>query len=183
MNIPNLTIMAPKNGKELEQMLSFALTINGPVAIRYPRGLAYQGLSDKNEPIVLGKSEWIAKENGIALLAYGNMVKNAEEVRRKLKEEGRAVSLINMRFAAPMDMECIDEISQNHSIIVTLEENVENGGIGQVISGYICKKGLPLKQINVSVPNQFVEHGDVKQLYQSLDMDADSIVERIKNLK
>lgn len=183
MNIPNLTIMAPKNGKELEKMLQFALTINGPVAIRYPRGLAYQGLSDKNEPIVLGKSEWIEKESGIALLAYGNMVKTAEEVRSKLKEEGRTVSLINMRFAAPMDMECIDEISQNHNIVVTLEENVENGGIGQVVSGYICKKGLPLKQINVSVPNQFVEHGDVKQLYQYLGIDADSIVERIKNLK
>lgn len=183
MNIPNLTIMAPKNGNELEKMLQFALTINGPVAIRYPRGLAYQGLSDKNESIVLGKSEWIEKESGIALLAYGNMVKTAEEVRRKLKEEGRTVSLINMRFAAPMDMECIDEIAQNHSIIVTLEENVENGGIGQVVSGYICKKGLPLKQMNVSVPNQFVEHGDVKQLYQYLDIDADSIVERIKNLK
>lgn len=183
MNIPNLTIMAPKNGNELEKMLQFALTINGPVAIRYPRGLAYQGLSDKNEPIVLGKSEWIEKESGIALLAYGNMVKTAEEVRRKLKEEGRTVSLINMRFAAPMDMACIDEIAQNHSIIVTLEENVENGGIGQVVSGYICKKGLPLKQMNVSVPNQFVEHGDVKQLYQYLDIDADSIVERIKNLK
>ena len=183
MNIPNLTIMAPKNGRELEKMLQFALTINGPVAIRYPRGLAYEGLSDKNEPIVLGKSEWIEKESGIALLAYGNMVKTAEEVRRKLKEEGRTVSLINMRFAAPMDMECIDEISQNHSIVVTLEENVENGGIGQVVSGYICKKGLPLKQMNVSVPNQFVEHGDVKQLYQYLDIDADSIVERIKNLK
>lgn len=183
MNIPNLTIMAPKNSKELQEMLRFAFTLDGPVAIRYPRGTAYEGLQDKCEPIVLGKSEWIMKESKIALFAYGNMVKIAEGIREKLKEEGKSVSLINMRFAAPMDMECIDEIAKNHDIIVTLEENVENGGIGQVVSGYICKKGLSLKQINVSVPNQFVEHGDVKRLYQHIGMDEDTIIERIRNLE
>lgn len=183
MNIPNLTIMAPKNAKELQEMFRFAFTVNGPVAIRYPRGTAYEGLQDKSEPIVLGRSEWITKEDGIALFAYGNMVKTAEAVRRKLKEEGKNVSLINMRFAAPMDTECIDEIAKNHNIIVTLEENVENGGIGQVVSAYICEKGLPLKQINVSIPNKFIEHGDVKRLYRHIGLDEDSIVERIRNLE
>ncbi len=183
MNIPNLTIMAPKNARELKEMLQFAFTINGPVAIRYPRGYAYQGFKEKQEPIVFGKSEWIERGNEIALFAYGNMVNTAEEVRKKLKELGKNASLINIRFASPLDTKCIDEIAKEHKLIVTLEENVENGGIGQVVSGYICKKGLLLKQINVSIPNQFVEHGDVKQLYTHIGLDKDSIIERIQSLQ
>ncbi len=113
-SIPNMSIFAPKNKYELADILKYSVHYDGPLAIRYPRGEAYDGLKEFRQPIVYGKSEIIYKEKDIALLAAGSMVKVAEEVRKQLKEKGYRVSLVNARFVKPLDEACIEELCQTH---------------------------------------------------------------------
>ncbi len=121
-SIPNMHIMAPKNKWELSDMLKFAVGFDGPIALRYPRGEAYDGLRDFRKPIVYGKSEWIYEEEDIALLAVGSMVKTAEQVRRKLKEIGYSCSLVNARFVKPVDTGILQELAGEHKLFVRSEE-------------------------------------------------------------
>ncbi len=121
--MPNMTVMAPKNKWELADMVRYAVEYNGPVAIRYPRGQAFEGLGEYRPAIEYGKSEWIYEEEDICLLAVGSMVKTALEVREKLIAEGRKVSLINARFVKPIDEEAVKKACKGHKLIVTMEEN------------------------------------------------------------
>ena len=116
-NIPNMTIMAPKNKWELSDMIKYAVDFPTPIAVRYPRGEAYDGLREYRSPISLGKSEWIYRESEIALFAIGSMVKVAEQVRHSLKEQGYSCSLINARFAKPLDEDTPREITNNHKLM------------------------------------------------------------------
>ena len=177
--IPNMHICAPKNKWELSDMLKFAVRFDGPVAIRYPRGTAYAGLKEHRASIELGKAEWIYKEWEIALFAVGSMVKTAETVREELKRQGRAVSLINVRFVKPIDEEAIREACKDHVLIVTMEENVASGGYGEKVLDYMNREGLQNQFLNVSIPDAYVEHGNVELLKQEIGIDADSIIERI----
>ncbi|MCX4321180.1 MAG: 1-deoxy-D-xylulose-5-phosphate synthase, partial [Lachnospiraceae bacterium] len=136
MQMPNLMVMAPKNVWEMEEMLHFAMQQNTPAAIRYPRGKAYEGLERNREPIVSGKGEWIVKGKEVALLAIGSMVETAMEVRELLKREGFAVSVVNARFAKPLDEEMLWEIARTHSVIVTLEEGIQRGGFGEAVAAW-----------------------------------------------
>lgn len=191
-HIPNLTVMAPKNGVELKQMLIFAYEQNGPVAIRYPRGKAYEGLADHNEPIVYGKSEIIfqsntegkkknANKNRILLLAAGSMVETGVEIRDILTQEGREVTLVNIRFIAPMDTELLTDMAASHGIWVTLEENIKHGGYGEGVAAYLFEKNLRnIRLLNLALPNQFIEQGDVSVLKDKLGFDAVSLTDRIK---
>lgn len=111
-SIPNMHIMAPKNKWELSDMLKFAVGFDGPLALRYPRGEAYDGLKEFRSPIVYGKSELLYEEEDIAILAVGSMVKTAEQVRRKLKEIGYSCTLVNARFVKPVDTDIITELSK-----------------------------------------------------------------------
>lgn len=178
-NIPNLTIMAPKNAKELSEMLRFAVELGEPVALRYPRGTAYQGLEEYQEPLVKGKSELIILGEKVAIFAVGSMVKHGEKVVELLKEQGVNATLVNVRFVKPMDEEMLKQLANNHSLFVTMEENVENGGYGQSVSSYICQRQLKVKHINISIKDQFVEHGKVYELYQRLGLDPQSVFEKI----
>lgn len=177
-NIPGLTIMAPKNKDEFVKMLRFSMNFQGPSAVRYPRGKAYEGLSEFDQPVVSGKSEILYKERDIALLAVGSMNETAVSVREALKEKGHQVSLINVRFIKPMDTSMLDGLLKEHRVIVTLEENVRIGGFGQMTSDYLAgQDGITI--INVSAPDGFIEHGDGDVLKESLGLDCDSITERI----
>ncbi len=178
-SIPNLTICAPKNKWELSDMLKFALKLSEPIAIRYPRGEAYDGLEDFRSPIEKGRAEWIYREDEIVLVALGNMVAIAEKVREILKAEGKHVSLINARFAKPIDEEIILEACRYHSLLVTMEENVESGGFGERVLSYMNREGLSTDFLNISIPDTFVTHGNVNLLRKELHMDAESIAERI----
>ncbi len=180
--IPNMNIFAPKNGKELESVLKFAHTFNGPLAIRYPRGEAYEGLSEFNEPIEYGKSEILYLEKDIALLAAGTMVEVADEVRKRLKEIGYNVSLINARFLRPIDEECINKLAETHEYIVTMEENVLNGGFGSKVLQFVNVQDLPVKVINIAIPNVYIEHGNVNLLKKEARIDADSVYNRLINI-
>ena len=179
-SIPGLTVMAPKNRWELSDMLRFAIRFDGPIAVRYPRGEAYDGLREFRAPIETGRSEMIYEESQIALFALGSMMSIAEKVRDVLKEQGYSVTLVNARFAAPLDEACIRKLADTHELIVTMEENVASGGLGEHVAAFVCKEQLPVQLLAVSVPDQFVEHGSVGELYEMLGLDAASVAERIK---
>lgn len=176
--IPNMTIMAPKNKWELSDMMKFAVKFTGPIAVRYPRGEAYAGLKEYRAPIVYGKSEWIYKESQIALVALGSMVKTAEIVRGRLKEQGYACSLINARFAKPLDEELLVGLPEEHSLIVTLEENVENGGFGEHVVRFFNAVKRNIRVLNIAIPDEYVEHGNVAILHREVGIDADTVTER-----
>ena len=178
-NIPNMTIMAPKNKWELSDMLKFAMKYEHPIAVRYPRGLAYDGLKDYRAPIELGKSETIYEGSQVALLALGSMVAAGQKVVSLLKENGINASLINARFAMPFDKECIQELCAKHKLLVTMEENVQSGGFGEHVSAYIKENKIDIDVMTIAIPNAYVEHGNVDRLKQIVGIDAETIVSRI----
>ena len=177
--IPNMTVCAPKNKYELYDMLYFAYQYHGPIAIRYPRGSAYEGFKNMRSPIEYGKSELMFEGEKIALVAVGSMVQTAVQVREKLLDKGISATVVNARFVCPLDTECLDRLSRDHQWIVTMEENVLKGGFGEACGDYLLAKHEDVRLIHVGVPDVYVEHGGVDQLKKTLHMDADSIVERI----
>ena len=181
--IPNMHVMAPKNKWELSDMMKFAVDFQAPIAVRYPRGTAYAGLKEFREPIVLGKAEWIYEESEIALFAVGSMVKTAESVRNLLKQAGHRVSLVNGRFIKPIDEDAVRKAAQHHKLIVTMEENVANGGYGEKILEclYGSEKKTECRCICVTLPDAYIEHGNVELLKKEIGLDAESIAERILN--
>ncbi len=180
--IPNMTVFAPKNADELREGMDFLLRLGGPCAIRYPRGKAYEGLSGFRQKIELGKAEMLYEEKDIALLCLGTMVSTGEHLREKLKADGRKVSLVNLRFAKPLDLEMLDRVAGKHKWIVTMEENVINGGIGVQIADYIQNKYKNIKIMHVGIEDKYVEHGDVSLLRKDLGLDSDSVYRRLKGL-
>lgn len=179
-SIPNMHVCAPKNKWELADMLKYAVVFGGPIAIRYPRGEAYDGLKEYREPIACGKAEWIYRERGIALFAVGSMVKTAQEVREKLKAEGLQVSLINARFVKPIDAKAVREACLEHTLIVTMEENVAAGGYGEKVLKLINEEGLAADCLQMALPDEYIEHGNVEKLKSEIGMDADSISQVVR---
>lgn len=178
--MPNMTLMAPKNKWELSDMMKFAIKQNGPVAIRYPRGEAYDGLEDKREPIEMGKSELLYQGSEIALLAVGSMVKVAQEVYNNLRAKGQKVTLVNMRFVKPLDTQRLDELAKDHELFVTLEENVKNGGFGEKVLDYFGEQTEGPKVRIVAIEDQFVPHGSVTDLMRQQRMDSASVTSRVE---
>lgn len=178
--MPNMTLMAPKNKWELSDMMKFAIKQNGPVAIRYPRGEAYDGLEDKREPIEMGKSELLYQGSEIALLAVGSMVKVAQEVYNNLRAKGQKVTLVNMRFVKPLDTQRLDELAKDHELFVTLEENVKNGGFGEKVLDYFGEQTESPKVRIVAIEDQFVPHGSVTDLMRQQRMDSASVTSRVE---
>lgn len=178
--IPNMTVMAPKNLWELSDMLKFAVAYDGPIAIRYPRGTAYDGLKEFRAPVELGKSEVLAEGSKVAFLAVGKMVEVAEQARQLLKERYQIeATFINVRFVKPLDEAMLQQAASHHECVVTLEDNVYQGGFGQQATSWFYDHDLFPKMVHVAVPDQFVEHGSVEQLYRKLGMDAERVVEKI----
>ncbi len=178
-SIPNMTVMAPKNKWELSDMLKFAVAYDAPIALRYPRGEAYDGLQEFRAPVEYGRSEIIYEEADIALLAVGSMVKVAEKVRDILKNTGYNCTLVNVRFVKPIDEELLEEIAGSHRLAVTLEENVRSGGFGDHVLEYADDRELPLHVLNVALPDEYVEHGNVALLYKEVGFDPEQIAMRI----
>ena len=181
-SIPNMHIMAPKNKWELSDMLKFAVAFQGPIALRYPRGEAYDELREYREPIQFGKAEWIYHERGIALVAVGSMVKTALAVREALTRKGFACSVINARFVKPVDTEILDETARDHRLIVTMEENVASGGFGEKVRSYLDKTHPEKKLLAIHIPDEYVEHGNVEILRREVGIDAETIGDRILEL-
>ena len=181
-SIPNMTVMAPKNGSELSEMLEFALlNFNSPIAIRYPRGQAYDGLEEHNAPIRYGKAEMIIEESDIALVAAGNMLITALAVRDKLKEKGYNITVVNERFIKPVDTDMLDRLSESHRLIVTMEENVLSGGFGEAVCQYYDDTCNDIDVLNIALPDDYVEHGNVDILRRESGVDRDSIIAKVLN--
>lgn len=175
-SIPHMTVMAPKNAHELLMMMEFAMKYPLPLSIRYPRGVAYQGLSDFHSPIEYGKAEMLFKGEKIALLAAGSMVSTAEHIRDKALKRGYDLTLVNARFVKPIDTDMLDLLSRDHEVIVTLEENVKQGGFGIQVEAYIHENHPDIKVVTITLPDKYVEHGDVTKLREGLRIDSESIM-------
>jgi len=178
-SIPNMHIMAPKNKWELSDMMKFAVDFGAPIAVRYPRGQAYDGLEEHRASVEFGKAEWIHREKEIALFAVGSMVKTGEEVYTALKEAGHQVSLINGRFIKPIDEEAVLEACRDHKLIVVMEENVASGGYGEKVLECLVQNHENIEFMHVHIPDAYVEHGNVDLLKKEIGIDAGSITERI----
>lgn len=177
--LPNMCVMAPKNKWELADMLKYAIQYNGPIALRYPRGEAYDGLQEFRAPVVYGKSERLYDECGLALVAVGSMVKTALQVREMLKEVGYSCTIVNARFVKPLDEAMLDDLAKDHTLVVTMEENVKNGGFGEKVLEYYNETGADLQVLQVALPDDYIEHGNVEVLKQEACIDAESVFKRI----
>jgi 1-deoxy-D-xylulose-5-phosphate synthase len=160
-------------------MLKFAVEFDGPIALRYPRGEAYDGMKEFRAPIQYGKSEVLYEEEDIALLAVGSMVKTAGEVRQQLKEIGYSCTLINGRFIKPIDTDVVAELSKEHRLLVTMEENVRSGGYGEKVRDFVQEQRLPVDVLTIALPDEYVEHGNVALLHEEVGIDAGSVVKKI----
>lgn len=179
--MPNMVVMAPKNKWELSDMVKFAFKYDGPIAIRYPRGEAYSKYKEFRAPISLGKCEEIFKGDKVLLFAIGTMFKNAIEVGKLMKEDIGQPTVVNARFAKPLDEEYLIEAAKTYKCIVTMEDNVSTGGMGERVNNILYKNGFKGEIINISLPDEFVEHGSVGELQKSLGMDPESIYDKIKD--
>ena len=174
-SVPGMTVMAPKNGQELRDMLRFALKLGRPAAIRYPRGAAFNGLGEFRAPMEIGKAERLYEEGGILLLAVGSMVKTALKVREMLAAQGMKCSIVNARFVQPMDTELLREAVGEYSLIVTMEENVHSGGFGEHVAAWYAEQDIDAELLQIAIPDAFVPHGSPAQLCQLTGIDAESM--------
>lgn len=182
-SIPNMTVLAPKNLWELQKDLEYAVKEHeGPIAVRYPRGEAYQGLKEYDAPIVYGKGEILVQGSEIALLAAGSMVSTAEHVRDKLLAQGYDCTLVNGRFIKPVDFVLVDELAKAHRLIVTMEENVLQGGYGLQITAYVHQHYPDVQVLNIALPDAYVEHGNVSILREMLEIDSDCIIRKMMEI-
>ena len=177
--IPNMTILSPKNRWEMADMVRFCADFQYPVALRYPRGAAYEGLSAFRTPIVYGKSEILYEEEDIAVIFVGHMADLAVQVRDRLKEIGYHCSLINARFVKPLDTEMLEALTKDHRLFVTIEENVLSGGFGEQVLHYVSRAKLDVGVRCIGIPDDYVEHGNVDLLRREVGLDAETIVKQI----
>jgi 1-deoxy-D-xylulose-5-phosphate synthase len=178
--IPNLTILAPRDTTELREMSKWMAGYDdGPTAVRYPRGSSDDRLPEIRTPIALGKAEVLREGKDVTLAAVGSMVGVAWEVATRLAEEGIEATVINARFAKPIDYPTIGNSVRHTGRLVTLEENVRMGGFGQQV---VDQLGAEAPFEIVALPDEFVEHGSQSIIRAGAGLDADSVIQRVRNL-
>lgn len=181
--VPNLTIMAPKNFKELEEMLKFAINLQKPVVIRYPRGKESELKIEKQEEIELGKAEILKEGTDISIVAIGKMVSKALKVAKALEKQEKSVEVINMRFLNPLDEKTILQSIQKTKRIVTIEDNILEGALSSKIEKIIVEKSLlQVKFLALGWPKKFIQHGKVDELEKLYGLDDESIIKKIEEL-
>jgi len=182
-HIPSLVVMAPKDAAELKAMAFFALSVGGPVAIRYPRGEAPDlGIGEGAVlPIELGKSERLRGDGDteVELIAIGKMAGIALEAAALLKKEGVAAGVVNARFAAPLDLEAVISAAMRGAAVVTLEDNILSGGFGESISAALAENGTSAQILNIGWPNEYVPHGSIEELMALYRLDAGGVAARV----
>ena len=175
--VPNMTIMAPKDFKEFEQMIDFAVNFNGPILIRYPRGGEGNLKLKCNEKIVLGESELLKEGSDVTIIAIGKMVEKAVEVADEFSKIGVNAEIINARFLKPFDENKIIESIEKTKNVITIEDGFIKGGLATTVNELIAKNGI----IDVNIKNcgyddEFVKQGSVQELEQINGLDCNSIV-------
>lgn len=180
-HIPNMTVLSPKNGWELEEMLDFAVNKwDGPIAVRYPRGTAETAFSENKQPIEYGKAELIREGEKIAILAEGHMLKAAADAAKLLEADGFHPMLVNMRFIKPLDEAMLRKAAENCAHIVTVEDNLRRGGFGSKVMEFYGDKGIQADILNLAFPDKYIEQGTQAQLFERYGLDAAGIYESIK---
>ena len=179
--IPNMTVMAPKNAWELSKMLELSAYMAGPCAIRYPRGGAYQGLEEFQSPVQYGKSEILYRGEKTAILSVGSMTEVCEQVYREMKAKGENPTFVNARFVKPLDTGLLDELAKDHSLFVTVEENVKSGGFGEHVAVYMEACHPETRVLPIAIWNRFVEHGEVDSLRAKIGLSPAEIFSAIEN--
>ncbi|NLK20932.1 MAG: 1-deoxy-D-xylulose-5-phosphate synthase [Epulopiscium sp.] len=180
-HIPNMTVMAPRDKTDFEEMLKYAFTLDGPVAIRYPKGYAPDLFPFIKIPIEYKKSEIIHKGSLGAILAVGKMMEFAKTIIETLKERGIELTLINPRFINPIDEVTLLNLCKEHKIIFTMEDNVISGGFGSKVLEVIAKNNIHNVIVKTfAFPNEFIGHGSCEQLYKKYNLDAQSMLKTIE---
>lgn len=181
-SMPKMVVMAPRDQRELEEMLQFSITLERAVAIRYPRG----GVIDKQAtppraPVKLGKAEILSEGKDLVICAVGSMVHPSLKVAGDLAKDGIKVSVINARFVKPLDEGLLENVFGRIKRVVTVEEGVIEGGFGSAILEFIEKeriKGVSVKRIGL--PSEFIEHGGRKELLKKYNLTSEGIYNAIK---
>jgi 1-deoxy-D-xylulose-5-phosphate synthase len=183
-SMPNMTVISPMDGEELVQALDFALEQeDGPVAVRYPRGEAfqYEREGDDTSGFSFAKAEILKKGRDVVILAVGNMVRKALSAAVLLEKKRIHPTVVNMRFVKPFDEELVLQLAKKNRLIVTMEDNIYSGGFAERIQAFLQanKKGR-VKCLPICFPDAFIEHGDTEELYEKYGLDAQSVAERIE---
>lgn len=179
-HMPGMTVMAPADGRELEQMMDHALTLATPCVIRYPRGENGDILKERI-PLYRG-SQIISQGKDAEIWALGSMVKTALEAAEILKKKGIDTGVANVRFVSPADEEKIISSAKKTKHIITLEDNIIKGGFGEKAAALLMKNNIKTKMINMGWPDKFIEHGSAFELYKKYRLDAAGTAERISDL-
>ncbi len=179
--MPNMCVMAPKDEEELRHMLATAIAIEGPAAVRYPRGAGLGvPLTDSLETLPVGKAEVLQEEGNIAFLAVGTMVEKAKEAAAILKEEGIEAAVVNMRFIKPLDTELLGEMARTKRLLITAEENVLAGGFGSAVAEYLADHGIEVPLLRFGIPDRFIEQGTRRELLSLIGLQPEEMAERIR---
>ena len=181
-HMPNMTVLVPADKYELEAMLEYAISLDGPCAIRYPRGeaLDFGTIYDGDYGDIV-KNKTIFEGKDITIFATGKMVSIAYQATLVLRDMGIDVGLVNVRSIKPLDKESIFKTAENTARILTLEDNVVTGGFGQQLVSLLVNNDINKSCRNVGWPDYFVEHGDDKALFEKYKLDAKSIIERVRD--
>lgn len=177
--IPRMTVMAPKNRLEFMDMMEFANSFDGPVAIRYPRGSVSDIFSDIKNEVSYGKAERIYDGEGTAILTIGASIEEGAQVYKLLKERGENPSLINARFENPIDIGLIKELENKHEKLLTIEENISAGGFGMNVLRAVNENRINLKVINAALPDEYIQHGGVNKLKEVYGFTPEAIIEKL----
>ena len=180
--VPNITVMAPKDSEELDLMLDLSLELNEPVAIRYPRGNTYYLNKGSYQPIKKGSFEIIDEGKETVVLAIGTMVKHALEAKQILLKDNINPTIVNARFLKPIDEELLHSLLKSHKNVVTIEDNVKSGGFGSKINQFIIDNNYDNRIENISLPDEFIQHGDIDALYDIVGLSAIGIANKIKSM-
>ncbi|MHB9116853.1 MAG: 1-deoxy-D-xylulose-5-phosphate synthase [Burkholderiales bacterium] len=174
--VPNMTVMTPSDENECRQMLYTAFTLNGPSAVRYPRGAGVGAVPQQEmDALPLGRGEVRRRGKKIAILAFGSLLKAALEAGEELD-----ASVANMRFVKPLDEELVAQLAAGHELLVTVEENAIMGGAGSAVLECLERRGLTVPVLQMGLPDRFVEHGDSAKLLAQCGLDKDGLLAAIR---
>lgn len=178
-HVPGLTVMAPKDLSELAAMVKAALDLDGPSAIRYPRGEGTNPAGGEIAAVPIGRGELLREGGAVAVIALGAMVAPALEAARALSEEGIEAAVVNARFAKPLDSELIKSVAEACGRVVTVEENCVAGGFGSAVAELLHRENLRVPVLCLGLPDEFVAHGGREELLANVDLDAETIARKI----
>ncbi len=180
--MPNMTIIAPKDTKELVDAIRYAAEFDGPIAIRFSRGTAYAGLIEEQKDFVPKKSQILRTGEKVALIAVGNMVEEAQKAVELLQEKDIHVTFVNARFLKPLDTDCIDRLAEKHSHLIIVEEAIKKGGYGESVEIYAAENQLDLSVDVMAINDSFVEQGEVRALREKIGLSDKDIYKKVLDL-